>query len=456
MYAKQLWPLLVDALQGRRPATGRCSGCWRTSLQPQRRRHLRPDQRPLLPDRGADQHYKPGIKHYLAAGNQSWGLFDHAWWNTGYGELNYGLFGPNRTACSTARSARRPRRRPRSRSRRRTTRRRRTRALSGPPRRSATCGCDDARRRAHRLRRQLALHRRRRRISTSRRSRFRPWERSVSRMSRSPPPRLQRRSRCGRSWSTTCARSRTPCRAEHLLGAARLERPGGLRSDRLELLERLAAAAAVADRAARGRAEDVLQLRVGRAAVRAAEAVRSGAGRASAPRPRAARRGEKPAARSFSRPSRVIRSVDHESSITTSTSGSAPSSSIRSAICSRMTSSAGQPRNVGVNSTCTRSPSTRTSRMTPRSTSEITGISGSWTSASAAQTCSAVTTSRPGLRAPHLGHLLPELGELRRVAVPEPRVGDGCGEWAQLLERGRESAARPSSRSSHISACIRW
>src|SRR5688500_5556574 len=44
-----------------------------------------------------------------------------------------------------------------------------------------------------------------------------------------------------------------------------------LRSDRLELLERLAAARAVAKRAARRRAEDVLKARVRRAAVRALE-----------------------------------------------------------------------------------------------------------------------------------------------------------------------------------------
>src|SRR5215211_8485846 len=43
-------------------------------------------------------------------------------------------------------------------------------------------------------------------------------------------------------------------------------------SNRLELLERLAARVAVAHAAARGRAEEVLELRVGRAAVRAAEA----------------------------------------------------------------------------------------------------------------------------------------------------------------------------------------
>ena len=63
--------------------------------------------------------------------------------------------------------------------------------------------------------------------------------------------------------------------------------------------------------------------------------------------------GAKPEARSFSRPSRVIRSVDHESSITTRISGSAPSARMRSAIASRITSNAGQPRNVGVKSTRT-------------------------------------------------------------------------------------------------------
>src|SRR5919197_3305148 len=44
-----------------------------------------------------------------------------------------------------------------------------------------------------------------------------------------------------------------------------------LGSDRLELLERLPAARAVADRPARRRPEDVLQRRLGRAAIRAAE-----------------------------------------------------------------------------------------------------------------------------------------------------------------------------------------
>ena len=170
----------------------------------------------------------------------------------------------------------------------------------------------------------------------------------------------------------------------------------GLRAlDRLELLERLAAGVAVANAAARRRAEEVLELRVGRSAVRAAEAAlqldelqRSARSAASAERI--------PDARSFSRPCGVIRSVDHESSRTTSTRGSAPSSRTFAAIASRITSSAGQPRNVGVNSTRTSSPSTCTDLTTPRSTSEMTGISGSGISASASHTCSAVTTSPPG------------------------------------------------------------
>ena len=63
--------------------------------------------------------------------------------------------------------------------------------------------------------------------------------------------------------------------------------------------------------------------------------------------------GANPATRSFSRPSGVILSDDHESSEITRTSGSPPSSRTFSAIASRITSSAGQPRNVGVNSTRT-------------------------------------------------------------------------------------------------------
>jgi pimeloyl-ACP methyl ester carboxylesterase len=40
----------------------------------------------------ADQAYSHGVDQYLDAGDESWGLFDHTWWNTGYPEVYYGLY----------------------------------------------------------------------------------------------------------------------------------------------------------------------------------------------------------------------------------------------------------------------------------------------------------------------------------------------------------------------------
>jgi pimeloyl-ACP methyl ester carboxylesterase len=108
MYAKQLWPFLVQALQEAHNGDG-------TTFR-------------LLADffygRNDDGSYSPGgdryflitaadqayqhvhgnggdhgsnsdiINMYLDAGNHSWGLFPHAWWNAGYAELNYGLYNP--------------------------------------------------------------------------------------------------------------------------------------------------------------------------------------------------------------------------------------------------------------------------------------------------------------------------------------------------------------------------
>jgi pimeloyl-ACP methyl ester carboxylesterase len=39
-----------------------------------------------------EQTYTPNLQTYIDAGDNSWGMFDHAWWNTGYVELNYGLW----------------------------------------------------------------------------------------------------------------------------------------------------------------------------------------------------------------------------------------------------------------------------------------------------------------------------------------------------------------------------
>jgi pimeloyl-ACP methyl ester carboxylesterase len=40
----------------------------------------------------SEQRYSHDIWHYFDAGDNSWGMFDHAWQNTGYVELNWGLW----------------------------------------------------------------------------------------------------------------------------------------------------------------------------------------------------------------------------------------------------------------------------------------------------------------------------------------------------------------------------
>ena len=96
MYAKQIWPLLVQSLQLAQAGDG--TGFRLLSDFA----YARNDDGTFDPggDRyflitAADQKYERGIKQYLDAGNESWGLFDHSWWNTGYSELNYGLYDPH-------------------------------------------------------------------------------------------------------------------------------------------------------------------------------------------------------------------------------------------------------------------------------------------------------------------------------------------------------------------------
>ena len=242
------------------------------------------------------------------------------------------------------------------------------------------------------------------------------------------------------------------------------------RLDRLELLERLPAALAVAKRAARRRAEDVLELRLRRAAVRAAVHLRLQLHELGA----SSRAGGRTRRRAASRgPAAVILSVDHESSFTTSTSASAPSSPTFSSIARFITSSAGQPRNVGVNSTWTRPFWTSTERMTPRSTSETTGISGSGISSNAAQTCSAVTIARPPARSAAPSSSRPRAARARPCACrARPRrpprrptraasasrcsggsTPSAYGQSSSTAARKRGSSRR---RSCHISACMRW
>ena len=54
---------------------------------------------------GASSSAIPRARVLLRAGEQSYSLFDHTWWNTGYVELPYGMFRSRRAARTTGRSA---------------------------------------------------------------------------------------------------------------------------------------------------------------------------------------------------------------------------------------------------------------------------------------------------------------------------------------------------------------
>jgi pimeloyl-ACP methyl ester carboxylesterase len=100
MYAKQLWPFLVQALQEAANGDGTTFRLLADFF------YGRNDDGSYSPggDRyflitAADQlyakihgHHNNGADLYFDAGNHSWGLFPHAWWNAGYVELNYGLY----------------------------------------------------------------------------------------------------------------------------------------------------------------------------------------------------------------------------------------------------------------------------------------------------------------------------------------------------------------------------
>ncbi len=95
MYAKQLWPFLVDALQQAQAGEGagfRLLADFFWARNPDGTYDPGLDRYFLIT--AADQRYERGVDLYLDAGNHSWGLFDHAWWNAGYVELNYGLYDP--------------------------------------------------------------------------------------------------------------------------------------------------------------------------------------------------------------------------------------------------------------------------------------------------------------------------------------------------------------------------
>jgi pimeloyl-ACP methyl ester carboxylesterase len=95
LYAKQLWPLLPQALAAAQAGDG--------SLIRQLTDELfygrDPDTGQYDPgsDRyftigATEQHYPRNVQRYFDWGDKAWGTFDHDYWNVGYPELNYGLW----------------------------------------------------------------------------------------------------------------------------------------------------------------------------------------------------------------------------------------------------------------------------------------------------------------------------------------------------------------------------
>jgi len=106
---------------------------------------------------------------------------------------------------------------------------------------------------------------------------------------------------------------------------------------------------------------------------------------------------------SFSRPAAEIRSVVQGGANVTSTSTRSARAERRSATVARMSSTAGQPTNVGRMSTWIRSGPTSIAPTIPSSTMLTFGISGSATEARASMTCARLGTRRAPARAPDGG-----------------------------------------------------
>ena len=64
----------------------------RRRLGQQLRRHVRPGHRSLLHDRRHRAAVPDDLRPYLETGDNSWGMFEHFWLNSGYVELHYGLW----------------------------------------------------------------------------------------------------------------------------------------------------------------------------------------------------------------------------------------------------------------------------------------------------------------------------------------------------------------------------
>jgi hypothetical protein len=93
VYAKQLWPLLARSLSMAAHGDGtgiRAIADFFYGRNPDGTYDPFTDRYFTLS--ADEQRYPSAIDTFLAAGAHSWGLFDHTWWNSGYVELNWGLY----------------------------------------------------------------------------------------------------------------------------------------------------------------------------------------------------------------------------------------------------------------------------------------------------------------------------------------------------------------------------
>ena len=96
MYAKQSWGDIAAALAAAEAGDGTLMRDWTDSFYGR----LEDGTYDPLLDRyftigAAEQRYPADVDTFLEAGDHSWGLFDHAYWNHGYTELAWGLFPVN-------------------------------------------------------------------------------------------------------------------------------------------------------------------------------------------------------------------------------------------------------------------------------------------------------------------------------------------------------------------------
>jgi pimeloyl-ACP methyl ester carboxylesterase len=111
VYAKQLWPLLAFALDAAQTGDGtgiRALADFFYGRNPDGTYDPFSDR--FFAISGADLQYPKTIDPFVAAGESSWATFDHAYWNSGFGELPWGLYpvtgkgvftGPFRTAADS-------------------------------------------------------------------------------------------------------------------------------------------------------------------------------------------------------------------------------------------------------------------------------------------------------------------------------------------------------------------